>query len=64
MLEGKWLVPRNPNREVFEKDYPLFDPSALQVYCPGCRSVVRLGRKSPNGRVGGWCPKCNRGVGA
>jgi hypothetical protein len=60
--QGKWLMPRHGSREVFEKDYPKLDLNALEVYCPGCRMVVRLGRKSLNGRIGGWCVKCNRGV--
>ncbi|MFA5140309.1 MAG: hypothetical protein WC728_13845 [Elusimicrobiota bacterium] len=62
MQQGKWLTPRHPNREVFEKDYPKIDMDALEVYCPGCKAVVRLGRKSLGGRIGGWCVKCNRAV--
>jgi len=47
---------------VFEKDYPKIDMDALEVYCPGCKSLVRLGRKSLSGRIAGWCAKCGRAV--
>jgi hypothetical protein len=62
MQQGRWLTPRHPNREVFEKDYPKIDMDALEVYCPGCKAIVRLGRKSLTGRIGGWCVKCSRAV--
>lgn len=62
MQQGKWLTPRHPNREVFEKDYPKIDMDALEVYCPGCKALVRLGRKSLSGRIAGWCAKCGRAV--
>ena len=62
MKEGKWLQPRHPAQAVFEKDFTLFDMAGLDVYCPGCRTPVKLSRKAPNGRIGGWCKKCNRGV--
>jgi hypothetical protein len=62
MQQGKWLVPRHASREVFEKDYPKVDFSALEVYCPGCKTIVKLSRKNMAGRVGGWCPKCGRAV--
>lgn len=55
-------MPRHTNRSIFEKDFPKLDLKAMEVYCPGCRSVVKLARKSPNGKIGGWCAKCNRGV--
>jgi len=62
MRDGKWLMPRHPSKEVFEKDYPKLDPSPISAYCPGCRASVLISRKAPNGRVGGWCQKCGRGV--
>ncbi|MDE2293627.1 MAG: hypothetical protein KGL53_16210 [Elusimicrobia bacterium] len=62
MRDGRWLSPRYPSREIFERDYPKVDMSGLEVYCPGCRAVVRLTRAHVNGRVGGWCPACSRAV--
>ncbi|MFH1724463.1 MAG: hypothetical protein ABII00_07565 [Elusimicrobiota bacterium] len=62
MRDGKWLMPRHPSRDVFEKDFRKIDLNPLEVYCPGCRSVVRIGRSMPNGKVGGWCSRCDRGV--
>lgn len=62
MKDGRWLEPRYTEKGVFEKDYPAIDINGLQVYCPGCRRVVRLSRKSPNGKIGGWCASCNRPV--
>lgn len=62
MIAGKWLQPRHANREAFERDYPAIDFSGLDVYCPGCRATVKLSRKAPNGRIGGWCRPCDRGV--
>jgi hypothetical protein len=62
MRDGKWLQPRYPNRDVFEKDYSQIDMSALDVYCPGCKKPVKLSRKNAMARIGGWCPTCNRGV--
>ena len=62
MREGKWLQPRHAAQEVFERDFPQTDLSGLDVYCPGCKALVKLSRKSPNGRIGGWCKKCQRGI--
>lgn len=62
MKVGNWLTPRYPSREILEKDFPAFDVSALEVYCPGCKSVTRLSRKAANGRIAGWCGKCSRAV--
>ena len=62
MHNGRWLVPRHTSREAFEKDFPSLDLSALEAYCPGCRGAVKLARKSPVGKIGGWCPRCGRAV--
>lgn len=62
MRDGKWLQPRHADANAFEKDFPQMDFSALDVYCPGCRKPLKLSRKAPNGRIGGWCRDCNRGV--
>lgn len=62
MLTGKWLQPRHASAEVFEKDYPVLAPSGLDAYCPGCKGYLKLNRKSPAGRVAGWCKTCDRGV--
>lgn len=62
MKDGRWLEPRYTEKGVFEKDYPSIDINGLQVYCPGCRRVIRLSRKSPNAKIGGWCAACNRPV--
>lgn len=62
MLEGKWLQPRYPSRETFEKDYSQIEFPGPDAYCPGCRKVVKLVRKSPLGKIAGWCGSCNRGV--
>ncbi len=62
MKVGNWLAPRYPGRGVFEKDFPKIDLSPIEVYCPGCKASVRIGRKALNGRIGGWCKKCDRGV--
>ena len=64
MQTGRWLVPRYTDRGVFEKDYPGLDINGLDVYCPGCRRVVRLSRKSPTLKIGGWCASCTRPVSA
>ncbi|HVA66384.1 MAG TPA: hypothetical protein VNK24_05610 [Elusimicrobiota bacterium] len=63
MHDGKWIQPRHMSQEVFEKDYPGLDLSGLDVHCPGCREILKLTRKSINGRIGAWCRRCNRGVG-
>lgn len=62
MREGKWLQPRYAAQEVFERDFPQTDLSALDVYCPGCKALVKLLRKALNGRIAGWCKKCQRGI--
>ncbi|OIO10547.1 MAG: hypothetical protein AUJ52_03990 [Elusimicrobia bacterium CG1_02_63_36] len=62
MQIGKWLQPRYPNKGIFEKDYPQIDIKALSVKCPGCSGEIKLLRKAANGRIGGWCGKCDRGV--
>ena len=62
-LPGQWLQPRHGSKEVFEKDFPAINVSTAVVSCPGCKESVKLGRKSPQGKLGGWCAKCNRGVG-
>jgi hypothetical protein len=65
MKIGTWLMPRYTDRSVFEKDFGLVDMNAMDVYCPGCKAIVRLGRKSAHtGKIGGWCVKCNRPVAA
>jgi len=62
MKAGKWLAPRYPNKDIFEKDYPKLDMSPLTVTCPGCTKPVRLSRKAVSGRIGGWCKNCGRAV--
>ncbi|MBI4349497.1 MAG: hypothetical protein HY553_21865 [Elusimicrobia bacterium] len=62
MKDGRWLEPRYTDRTVFEKDFPVIDLNGLDVYCPGCRKVVRLLRKSPNTKIGAWCKGCSRAV--
>ena len=62
MQIGNWLAPRYPNKGVFEKDFPQIDLSPIEVYCPACKSIVRLARKGRGGRIGGWCAKCLRAV--
>jgi len=60
---GQWLQPRHGSKEAFDKDFPTIDASGGTVSCPGCKETVSLTRKSVQGKVGGWCKKCNRGVG-
>ena len=62
MKDGKWLLPRYTDRGVFDKDFPGIDLNGLDVYCPGCRHVVRLARKSPNSKLGAWCKDCSRAI--
>ena len=62
MKDGKWLAPRYTDRGVFEKDFPGIDIHGLELYCPGCRYVVRLARKSPMMKIAGWCARCQRPV--
>ena len=64
MTPGAWLQPRHGSHEAFEKDFPKLEPNGMDVSCPGCRGVVHLVRRSPNGKLGGWCKNCNRGVAA
>ena len=59
---GQWLQPRHGSKEAFDKDFPTIDTGGLTVSCPGCKETVTLTRKSAQGKVGGWCKKCNRGV--
>ena len=47
-----------------EKDFPKIELSGLDVLCPGCKGTVKVIRRAPNGKSGGWCKTCNRGVGA
>lgn len=63
MNQGQWLQPRHGSHEAFEKDHPKIEANGMDVVCPGCRNAVRLARRSPNGKLGGWCKHCNRGVG-
>ncbi len=60
--EGKWLQPTYDSMAVFEKDFPVLELPGLDVICPGCKKPVKLARKSPQGRIAGWCRRCNRGV--
>lgn len=62
MRAGQWLQPRHGSEEIFLKDFPSLETSALEVTCPGCKGVVRLSRRSAAGKIGGWCKRCNRGV--
>jgi len=63
MKTGAWLEPRYTERVVFEKDFPDIDMNPMLAYCPACKAVVRLSRKSPLlNKIGGWCVKCNRAV--
>jgi hypothetical protein len=62
--QGTWLQPRHGSKEAFEKDYPKIEQSGLDVACPGCKGAVKVIRRAPNGKLGGWCKNCNRGVGA
>lgn len=64
MKDGRWLTPRYTDRTVFEKDFPGIDVNGLEVYCPGCRRVVALSRKSPGMKIAGWCRRCDRPVSA
>jgi len=61
---GTWLQPRHGSKEAFEKDFPKVEVSGLDVACPGCKGAVKVIRRAPNGKLGGWCRNCNRGVGA
>ncbi|MBI5596943.1 MAG: hypothetical protein HY928_12700 [Elusimicrobia bacterium] len=62
MLPGRWLSPRHAARDGFERDFPKVELGTLEVYCPGCRSVLRLSRRNPSGKAAGWCNTCARGV--
>ena len=64
MTPGQWLQPRHGSHEAFEKDFPKLEPNGMDVSCPACKSAVRLLRRSPAGKLGGWCKSCNRGVSA
>jgi hypothetical protein len=60
---GQWLQPRHGSKDAFDKDFPTIDTGGLTVVCPACKETVTLTRRSPQAKVGGWCKKCNRGVG-
>lgn len=62
MKNGKWLEPRYPSKEIFEKDYSRIDVNGISVRCLGCNGIVNLNRRSQNNKSAGWCKKCNRGV--
>ena len=62
MKTARWLEPRYTERNIYEKDFPIIDLNGLEVYCPGCNTLVRLARKSPLGKVAGWCKQCNRAI--
>lgn len=62
MRDGRWLSPRHPARQAFERDFPKVDLSPLEVYCPGCRAVIKLSRTNPSSRTAGWCEACKRAV--
>lgn len=62
MRDGRWLSPRHPERSVFERDFPKVQLNPLDVACPGCKGVVKLGRVGLGGRLAGWCQPCSRGV--
>jgi hypothetical protein len=64
MRPGNWLQPRHGSEDIFLKDFPSLETSALDVACPGCKNAVKLSRKSPAGKHAGWCKRCNRGVSA
>ena len=64
MKPGTWLQPRHGSHEAFVKDYPKLEANGMDVSCPGCKSSVKLIRRAPNAKLGGWCKSCNRGVGA
>ena len=63
MTQGRWLEPRHAAQEAFEKDFPKIETSALDAVCPGCKNSIKLTRRAPNGKIGGWCKRCNRGIG-
>jgi hypothetical protein len=62
MKPGKWLAPRYPGKDTFEKDYAKVDLNPITVACPGCRGGIKLTRTAANGRIGGWCKPCSRAV--
>ncbi len=62
MKEGKWLEPRHRDKDIFSKDYPNLDMSALEARCPGCKDTVTLSRKSAHNKIAGWCKNCCRAV--
>ena len=61
-VPGQWLNPRHPSKEVFEKDFSTLEARGLLVACPGCKGSLTLQRRSPAGKLAGWCKNCNRGV--
>lgn len=57
------MEPRYVERAIFEKDFPTIELNALEVYCPACKAVIRLARRSGHtGKIGGWCLRCSRAV--
>ena len=64
MTQGQWLQPRLASHEAFERDFTKLETNGMDVVCPGCKNSVQLIRRSPNGKLGGWCKRCNRGVGS
>ncbi|HAZ09469.1 MAG TPA: hypothetical protein DCZ01_13350 [Elusimicrobia bacterium] len=60
---GQWIQPRHGSHEAFEKDYPRIEATGVSVLCPGCRDAVHLTRRTQSAKIGGWCKRCNRGVG-
>ncbi len=63
MNTGRWMEPRYVDRSIFEKDFASIHLDALEVYCPGCKAIVRLARQSSHtSKIGGWCAKCSRAV--
>ena len=62
MKDGRWLEPRYTDKAVFEKDFPAIDLNALECGCPGCKSGVKMVRKSSLMKIAGWCKTCNRAV--
>ncbi|MFI5363657.1 MAG: hypothetical protein ACHQ49_16960 [Elusimicrobiota bacterium] len=64
MTTGQWLQPRHGSHDAFAKDFPKLEANGMDVSCPGCKSAVKLVRRSPTGKLAGWCKNCNRGVAA
>jgi large subunit ribosomal protein L24 len=55
---------RNQQGGRLSKEMPL-DASNVQLYCPSCRSGVRVGKRfSANGQKERFCKKCGGSLGA